>query len=78
MELFSFALNVILVIFLGWREYANDKKTHDMLDRLMAKDLSEYKQETKPDEVNEQPPEDTTQDLDDSFSDITEVLNDDK
>lgn len=46
----EYILPLILIAFIALREYQNSKERRDLCDRLMAKDLPEYKEAQTPEE----------------------------
>lgn len=64
----EYAVIAALFIFTGIREYLNFKERKDMLDRLMSRNFTEYKDNEKP-EKNQLEPED------DGLTDLEEAKN---
>jgi hypothetical protein len=61
---------IAIIIYLGVKEYLTHVERKDMLDRLMAKNLPEYKDNSQPEE-NEYPEEDKNLiDLDDAREEL--------
>lgn len=54
---------IILSGFLALREYLHFKERKDMLDRLMSRSFTEYKDNTNPEPNNLEPEKDGTIDL---------------
>lgn len=68
---------VLLLILIAFREFLSFRERSQMLDRLMAKSLPEYKEETKPEENQiEQEKPDTTIPIEDAESDLVEEVHD--
>lgn len=60
----------ILSALLGVREYLHYKERKDMLDRLMARSFTEYKDNDKPEKNQLEPKDDGTVELDDAKNEL--------
>lgn len=47
-------LSVLLILFIFYREYMSYRERKDLYDRLMSKDLPEFKELTKKEEKEEE------------------------
>lgn len=65
---------IILVIILGIREYVSYTERKDLLDRLMARNLPEYKEYSAPEEPNHLEEETTEIPLEDARALIEKEL----
>ena len=63
--MFEYTVIIILSGFLALREILHHKERKDMLDRLMARSFTEFKDNEKPVESNFKTKDDGTAELDD-------------
>lgn len=69
MSEYLFSIILLVTLVLSYLE------RRDLHNRLMAKDLSDFKANTQKDETNQKEEEDTTIPLDQAYEDITKDLN---
>lgn len=63
-QILIFVLILALIAYLSYREYLSKQERGELMDRLMAKSLEEFKAMTAPPEPEEEPQPETIFDLD--------------
>lgn len=67
-----YILPVVLVLYLAYREYLTSRERSSMLDRLMSRDLDEFKAHTEQEDNEDEPVDDGTVAIEDAEEMIME------